>query len=117
MKINLTPNVLLWYIILKCKECAMSVRIKFEYNTDKMKDADYGMSRQKFTDNKGQQVRLFVHFKEFYFEIVDDEGNALVKGGKTKNRAVLLRQAKKALVNLGCTFKKELRHRERKEES
>lgn len=88
----------------------MNTRIKFHYDTDKMKDASYGTSRQSFLIN-GKEVRLFVHFKDFYFEVIDNDGNALAKGGKTKNRAVLLRQAKRALVKLGCTFSNETRDR------
>lgn len=89
----------------------MATRIKFDYDTDKMVNATYGTSKQQFPIN-GKLYRLFVHFKDFYFEVVDNEGNAIAKGGNTKNRAVLLRQAKRELQKLGCEFAKETRDRE-----
>lgn len=89
----------------------MATRIKFVYDTNKLADATYGTSRQSFTVN-GKEVRLFVHFKDFYFEVVDNDGNAIAKGGNTKNRAVLLRQAKRELQKLGCDFGTETRNRQ-----
>ena len=97
----------------------MGTRIKFIYdgNTkNKMKDAKTGVNRQPLFIKNNKEVDLYIDFTDFYFEILEKDGSLITKGGKTKNRAVLLRQAKRALVKLGCTFKKELRHRERKEE-
>lgn len=94
----------------------MATRIKFVYDTDKLADATIGTSRQTFTVN-GKDVRLLVNFKDFYFEVVDNEGNAIAKGGKTKNRAVLLRQAKRELQRLGCDFGTETRNRKTKKDS
>lgn len=91
----------------------MNTRIKFKYDTKKLEDATYGFSKQVFRVN-GKEVRLFVHFKEFYFEVIDNDEKVIEKGGQTKNRAVLLRQAKRALVNLGVIFGDETRNRENK---
>lgn len=88
----------------------MNTRIKFKYDTKKLKDATFGMSKQTFRVD-GKDVRLFVHFKDLFFEIVDLDGNVIEKGGKTKNRAVLLKQAKRALTTMGCIFGDEKRNR------
>lgn len=85
-------------------------RIRFKYDTKKLADATYGTSRQSFNLN-GEDVRLFVHFKDFYYEVIRNDGTAVATGGNTKNRAVLLRQAKNALVKLGCKFDEETRDR------
>lgn len=92
----------------------MNTRIKFKYDSKKLEDATYGMSKQTFRVN-GKDVRLFVHFKDLFFEIMDLDGNVIEKGGNTKNRAVLLRQAKRALTAMGCMFGDETRNRSEKE--
>jgi len=89
----------------------MQTRIKFQYDTKKLADATYGTSRQSFNID-GEQVRLFVHFKDFYFEVIKNDGTAIAKGGNTRNRAVLLRQAKRTLVKLGYEFSNETRNRD-----
>lgn len=83
----------------------MYTRIKYEFN------GSIGISRQTFKLN-GQDLRIVVDKDAFYFEIIDNVGNSLVKGGKTKNYAVLLRQAKRALNKLGYEFDVERRDRD-----
>ena len=95
----------------------MNTRIRFRYdNEDQGKGKDrtnsaFAESRQLFRLN-GKDVKLFIDLKNFYFELVEvTTGNVVHKGGKTKNTAVLLRQAKRALKELGCEFAKEKRNR------
>lgn len=98
----------------------MSTRIKFLYDNNpkiSMSEATYGVARKNFYDKDNRQLTLFIHFKDFYFEIMDKEANIIKKGGKTMNRAVLLRQAKRELVKLGCDFKQEVRHRADQQET
>lgn len=90
----------------------MQTRIRFTYDEDpkqKRQNATTGRSRQKFKLNDGTEVVLFLHFKEFYFELIDNEGNVVSKGGNTKNSAVLLKQAKAELESKGCQFGDEVR--------
>lgn len=75
----------------------MRLRIRYEY------EGPIGISRQTF-NVKGQDVRVVIHVEEFYFELVNSQGEALVSGGNTKNIAVLKRQAKRALKKLGYEF-------------
>jgi hypothetical protein len=83
----------------------MHTRIKYEFN------GPIGISRQSFKI-KGKDVRIVVNKNDFYFELVDNKGDVIVKGGKTKNYAVLLRQAKRALGKLGHKFDTETRDRD-----
>ena len=82
----------------------MATRIKYEY------DGPIGISKQVF-HIKGKECRVVVHKEDFYFEIVDQDNNALIKGGNTTNWIVLLRQAKRALEKLGFEFGTEKRNR------
>ena len=92
----------------------MRTRIKYVY------EGPIGISRQQFRV-KGKKVHVVVDVENFTFEIVDQDGKALATGGNTYNRAVLLRQAKRALTRLGYEFHKEERDRDygviRKEET
>lgn len=83
----------------------MQTRIKYEFT------GSIGISRQSFKVN-GQDLRIVINKDEFYFEIADVSGNIIAKGGKTKNYAVLLRQAKRALGKLGYEFGVEKRDRD-----
>ena len=90
----------------------MNTRIRFKYDDGSKgktrHNSTIAISRQSF-NVKGNEVHIFMHLKDFYFEFIDKEGNALFKGGKATNTAVLLRQAKRELVKLGCEFGKEER--------
>lgn len=92
----------------------MSTRIKYNF------EGPIGISRQSFNID-GKDVRIVINKDDFNFEIVDNEGQALVEGGNTKNYNVLLRQAKRALTKLGYDFNVETRNRNygviRKEET
>jgi len=83
----------------------MRTRIKYNF------EGPVGISRQSFRVN-GQDLRIVVNRDNYTFEIVDLQGSPVLKGGDTKNYAVLLRQAKRALVNLGCDFAAEKRDRD-----
>jgi len=83
----------------------MYTRIKYEFN------GPIGISRQSFRI-KGKDVRIVINKDDFYFELVDVNGDVVVKGGNTKNYAVLLRQAKRTLGKLGCKFDTETRDRD-----
>jgi len=83
----------------------MHTRIKYNF------DGPIGISRQSFKV-EGQDLRIVVNRDDFYFEIVDTEGNSVKKGCNTKNYAVLLRQAKRALAKLGYEFGVEKRDRD-----
>jgi hypothetical protein len=90
----------------------MVTRIKFRYD-DGSKDrnrhnADIAVSKKTFKVD-GKDVYLYLNFKDFTFEFLDLDGNIIHKGGNTKNRAVLLRQAKAELRKRGCRFGKEKR--------
>lgn len=98
----------------------MQTRIRFKYDDGTKgktrNNSTIAISRQSFKvgDN---EVYLFMHLKEFYFELIDSEGNVLKKGGKASNTAVLLRQAKRELVKLGCEFGSETRTKDNDEGS
>jgi hypothetical protein len=83
----------------------MRMRIRYDY------DGDIGVSRQTYGTASGS-VRIVIDKANYKFEIVDSDGKALVSGGKTGNFIVLLRQAKRALEHLGCTFETEERDRD-----
>ena len=83
----------------------MHTRIKYEYS------GPVGISKQVFK-YKGQDLRVVINVEEFYFEIVTDDGLAVIKGGNTSNVAVLKRQAKRALVRHGYEFGAETRNKE-----
>lgn len=83
----------------------MSTRIKYKY------EGPIGISRQIFKVN-GQDLRIVINKEDFNFEIVNNEGQAVVEGGNTQNYNVLLRQAKRALEKLGYRFHVEKRNRD-----
>ena len=72
----------------------MHTRIKYTYN------GPVGTSKQVFHVN-GVDVIVMLYTDDFYFEIVNSDGAVLMKGGNTKNVAVLKKQAKRALIKLG----------------
>lgn len=84
----------------------MHTRIKYNF------EGSIGISRQTYGTTSGENVRIVVDKENFTFEIVNPDGKAIVQGGKTKNYAVLLRQAKRALVSLGYDFSLEERDRD-----
>jgi len=84
----------------------MKMRIRYDFN------GPIGISRQTYGTVSGESVRVVVDKENFKFEIVNHNGQAVVAGGNTKNYIVLLRQAKKALVHLGCGFSTEERNRD-----
>lgn len=84
----------------------MHMRIRYDF------DGAIGISRQTYGTVSGENVRVVVDKENFKFEIVNPEGKAVVVGGNTKNYIVLLRQAKKALIHLGCSFADEERDRD-----
>ena len=84
----------------------MKLRIRYDF------EGSVGISRQTYGTVSGENVRVVVDRENFKFEIVNHEGKAIVAGGKTNNYIVLLRQAKKALMNLGCDFGTEERNRD-----
>lgn len=81
-----------------------STRIIYEF------DGPIGISKQVFRIN-GKDLRIVVDKENFYFEIVDNQGNPIKKGGNTKNYNVLLRQAKHAISRMGYEFGIEKRDR------
>lgn len=83
----------------------MGTRIKYNF------EGPIGISRQSFHVN-GRDLRIVINKEDFNFEIVDNEGMAVVEGGNTKNYNVLLRQAKRALTKLGYEFNVESRNRD-----
>lgn len=83
----------------------MRMRVRYDY------DGNIGVSRQTYGTASGS-VRIVIDKENFKFEIVDSDGKALVSGGNTQNFIVLLRQAKRALEHLGCTFDTEERDRD-----
>jgi len=83
----------------------VSTRIKYNY------EGPVGISRQSYKVN-GKDVRIVIDKEKFSFEIVDNEGAEVASGGNTKNYNVLLRQAKRALIKLGCEFGTEKRNRD-----
>jgi len=83
----------------------MNKRIKYVYS------GPIGISKQSFRVD-GQDLRIVINKDDFYFEIIDNEGVPLIQGGNTKNYAVLLRQAKRALGKLGYEFGVEKRDRD-----
>lgn len=90
----------------------MGVRVKFEYDGPNAETSSVGISKKTFRID-GKEVRLYVYFKEMYFELREVYSKEVVlKGGQTKNRTVLLRQAKRVLERSGNFFKKENRNRE-----
>ena len=82
----------------------MTKRIKYEYM------GKIGVSRQVF-NVLGIDVRVYLDTEEFKFELVDDNGIAIFKGGNSKkgNLHVLKRQVKKALEDFGIEFETEKR--------
>lgn len=82
----------------------MHTRIKYDYS------GPVGISKQVFRHN-GLDLRVVINVEEFYFEIVTNDGQPVVKGGNTKNVAVLKRQAKRALVKYGYEFGSETRNK------
>jgi len=83
----------------------MHTRIKYNF------EGSIGISRQSFRVN-GQDLRIVVNSQDFTFEIVDNSGSVIKTGGNTKNYNVLLRQAKRALTELGYDFAVETRDRD-----
>lgn len=83
----------------------MNTRIKYLF------EGTIGISRQVYGTKNGN-ARVIIDKENFTFEIVDTDNKPIVQGGKTKNYAVLLRQAKRALVALGCDFAPEDRDRD-----
>jgi len=84
----------------------MRMRIRYDF------EGPIGISRQTYSTANGNSVRVVVDKDNYKFEIVDHNGQALVSGGSTQNYIVLLRQAKRALVHLGCDFQTEDRDRD-----
>lgn len=84
----------------------MNMRIRYDF------EGPIGISRNTYGTTSGENVRIVVDKDNFKFEIVNHEGKAIVSGGDTTNYIVLLRQAKRALVNLGCGFAHEERNRD-----
>lgn len=86
----------------------MAKRIRYDF------DGAIGISRQTYGTKGGQSVRIVIDKENFKFELVNHNGQALVSGGKSSagNYIVLLRQAKRALINLGCDFTDEERNRD-----
>jgi hypothetical protein len=83
------------------------MRIRYDF------DGHIGISRQTYGTAGGEYVRIVIDKLNYKFEIVNPDGKAVVSGGssKMKNYIVLLRQAKRALMHLGCTFTVEDRDR------
>lgn len=84
----------------------MQMRIRYEF------EGPIGISRATYGTASGENVKVVIDKENFTFEIVNSDGKAIVSGGKTKNYIVLLRQAKRALMRLGCTFNTEDRNRD-----
>lgn len=86
----------------------MRMRIRYDF------DGHIGISRHTYGTAGGEHVRIVIDKQAFKFEIVNHDGKAIVSGGSTKtgNYAVLLRQAKRALMHLGCDFSHEERDRD-----
>jgi len=80
----------------------MSSRIKYDFIEN------IGISRRTYKIGK-KHLRIVLDRANFTFEIVDIDGVAVVSGGDTINYIVLMRQAKRALIKLGYSFKKETR--------
>jgi hypothetical protein len=83
----------------------MQMRIRYDF------DGPIGISRQTYGTVSGEYVRIVIDKENFKFEIVNHDGKAIVSGGDTSNYIVLLRQAKRALMRLGCDFSNEERNR------
>lgn len=84
----------------------MHTRIKYNYEGDGL----YA-SRQVFNVNEKDCI-VMLDYNNFKFEIIDIKTKeCVVSGGKTKNKAVLKRQAKRALKKLGFEFNVETRKR------
>jgi len=84
----------------------MTSRIRYDF------DQNIGISRLTYGTRSGENVRVVVDTQNFKFEIVNVRNEVIVAGGNTKNYIVLLRQAKRALVALGCLFENEERDRD-----
>lgn len=100
----------------------MQTRIRFIYdgeaqgNGKTRHNAAFAESRQVFKLGD-KHVKLYLDLKNFYYEVVDIQNNTpVVKGGNTKNTAVLLKQAKRALKKLGCEFDNETRVKENQDQ-
>ncbi len=83
----------------------MTSRIRYDF------DQHIGVSRSTYGTRSGENVRIVVDTQGFKFEIVNTRNEVIVAGGNTKNYIVLLRQAKRALIALGCMFENEERNR------
>lgn len=82
----------------------MHTRIKYENQGDGLYS-----SRQLFAVNDKECI-VMLDYNNFKFEIIDIKTKeCVVLGGKTKNKAVLKRQAKRALKKLGYEFNAETR--------
>jgi hypothetical protein len=90
----------------------MGMRIRYNFKDDTGMETNLGISRQTYTTASGEYVRVVVDKENFKFEIVNNDGKAIVSGGDTKNYIVLLRQAKRALEGLGAAFATEERNRD-----
>lgn len=84
----------------------MNSRIRYDF------DEHIGVSRMTYGTRSGDNVRVVVDTQNFKFEIVNTRNEVIVSGGNTKNYIVLLRQAKRALMALGCLFQDEERDRD-----
>lgn len=94
----------------------MNTRIRFKYDDGSKgknrNNSTIAESRQMYKLANGKEVVIFMHLKEFYFEFIDSDGVVVKKGGNATNTAVLLRQAKRELVKLGCEFGSETRSKQ-----
>lgn len=85
----------------------MQTRIKYNFDETGV----LGESRQIFKVN-GREVKVYLLMDNLKYQIRDNStGDVLKEGGNTKNRAVLLKQAKKGLSDLGFNFGEEKRNR------
>lgn len=90
----------------------MNMRIRYNFKDKTGLDTPIGVSRQTYLTASGDYVRVVIDKEAFKFEIITNEGVAVVSGGNTKNYIVLLRQAKRALEQLGIQFSTEERNRD-----
>lgn len=90
----------------------MGMRIRYNFRDESGAVTTIGVSRQTYTTASGEYVRVVIDKAAFKFEIVNNDGKAIVSGGNTKNYIVLLRQAKRALETLGAQFSTEERDRD-----
>lgn len=86
----------------------MHTRVKYVFEGN----GPIGYSKQYFKITGGKQVQVWIDKQNFTFQVQDQDGNVLEIGGNTKNYAVLLRQAKRAVKNLGYDFGDEERNRD-----